>query len=347
MLSSYCTEGNTQGMPGEETRDPGGRFASFTRWGRRLEDSLAALILLAMAVLPVIEIGLRAAFNTGVPGSSTYVQNLTLWVGFIGAVLASRDGSHLKFLPGTELLPRDLRRVGAVFVAVVSTAVAAGLCWASLEFVRADMESPVVIAGWLPVWIVEAILPVAFAVIAIRAVANVPSTLERALAFLGVPIAVAIGFFLTPYAPHLIWPGVTALFVAAILGAPIFILLGGVTLLLLFVDGTPAAAIPVETYRLVVSPSIPAIPLFTLAGYILAEGGASRRLVRLFRALFGWLPGGLAVVVTLLCAFFTTFTGASGVTILALGGLLLPVLLENGYRTRFSVGLLTATGSIG
>ena len=79
MLSSYCTEGNTQGMPGEETRDPGGRFASLTRWGRRLEDSLAALILLAMAVLPVIEMGLRAAFNTGVPGSSRSGRgNLTL-----------------------------------------------------------------------------------------------------------------------------------------------------------------------------------------------------------------------------------------------------------------------------
>ncbi len=130
-------------------------------------------------------------------------------------------------------------------------------------------------------------------------------------------------------------------------GAPIFVVLGGVALLLFFADAVPVASIPVETYRIVVSPSLPTIPLFTLTGYILAEGGASRRLVRLFRALFGWMPGGLAIAATLVCAFFTTFTGASGVTILALGGLLLPVLIKNGYPERFSVGLLTATGSLG
>ena len=209
------------------------------------------------------------------------------------------------------------------------------------------MASPVIIAGWLPVWVVESILPVTFAVIALRFVTKVKGVSARLLAFLGIPGAAVVGFLLAPYSSQLLWPGIAGLFVTAILGAPIFVLLGGTALLLFFADASPVAAIPVETYRLVVSPSIPAIPLFTLAGYILAESGASRRLVHLFRALFGWLPGGLAVVVTLVCAFFTTFTGASGVTILALGGLLLPVLLENGYKDRFSVGLLTSTGSLG
>jgi len=118
-------------------------------------------------------------------------------------------------------------------------------------------------------------------------------------------------------------------------------------LILFFADDVPVAAIPVEAYRIVTSPTIPAIPLFTLTGFLLAEGRASERLVRLFRALFGWMPGGMAIVTTLVCAFFATFTGASGVTILALGGLLLPVLLRSGYRDRFSIGLLTSTGSIG
>lgn len=315
--------------------------------GRRAENSLAGLALLAMAVLPVVEIALRFLFNTGIPASSTYVQNLTLWVGFLGAVLAARDGSHLTFLPGRDLLPPSARKLSTALTAMVSSTVAASLCWASLEFVRADMQSPVVIAGWLPAWVMEAILPAAFAVITMRFVMKAETGLARLFALLGVPAAAVAGFLLTPYAHDLMWPGLIVLFLAAILGTPIFVILGGLTLLLLQTEGTPAAAIPVETYRLVVSPSIPAIPLFTLAGYVLAEGGASRRLVRLFRAFFGWLPGGLAVAVTMLCAFFTTFTGASGVTILALGGLLLPVLLDSGYRERFSVGLLTATGSIG
>jgi tripartite ATP-independent transporter DctM subunit len=118
-------------------------------------------------------------------------------------------------------------------------------------------------------------------------------------------------------------------------------------LLLFFAEGVPVAAISVETYRVVASPSIATIPLFTLAGYLLAQGGSSRRLVRLFRAWFGWLPGGAAIAATLVCAFFSTFTGASGVTILALGGLLLPVLIKNGYSEGFALGLVTSTGSIG
>jgi tripartite ATP-independent transporter DctM subunit len=94
-------------------------------------------------------------------------------------------------------------------------------------------------------------------------------------------------------------------------------------------------------------PVIPALPLFTLAGFIISESKAGERLVRLFRALFGWLPGGLSVMAILICAFLTTFTGASGVTILAVGGLLFYVLTTGGYKKEFSTGLLTASGSIG
>ena len=193
----------------------------------------------------------------------------------------------------------------------------------------------------------EGILPIAFAVIAARFVLQAGHWRERALAFLGIPAATAIGFVVDPYAGQLLWPAIVALVVAAFLGAPIFVVLGGAALMLFLSDGVPVAAVPVETYRIVVSPTIAAIPLFTLTGYLLAEGGASRRLVRLFRALFGWMPGGLAIATTLVCAFFTTFTGASGVAILAVGGVLLPVLLKNGYGERFSFGLLTSTGSIG
>ncbi|MCP9439309.1 MAG: TRAP transporter large permease subunit [Nitrospira sp.] len=316
----------------------------FCRWG---ENSLAGLALILMAVLPVVEILLRLLANTGIPASASYVQSLSLWVGFIGAMLAARDDGHLTFLLGREVAPRVIRTYSAAFTALISTAVAASLSWASFEFVRADLSSPIVIGDWLPTWVAEVILPFSFAVMAVRFAMKPEMIRDRFVALLGVPAAAGIGWLLPAGAPEVLWAGLFALLLAAILGTPIFIVLGGVTLLLLRMEGTTAAAIPVETYRLVVSPSIPAIPLFTLAGYVLAEGGASRRLVRLFRAWFGWLPGGLAVVVTLLCAFLTTFTGASGVTILAVGGLLLPVLLDNGYRKGFAIGLLTSTGSIG
>jgi tripartite ATP-independent transporter DctM subunit len=112
-------------------------------------------------------------------------------------------------------------------------------------------------------------------------------------------------------------------------------------------DGVTPAAVLVETYALNTSPTLPAIPLFTLAGFVLAEGRAPERLLRVFRAWFGWIPGGTAVVCTVLCSFFTVLTGGSGVTILALGGLLFPALIKEGYGERFSLGLLTASGSLG
>ncbi|MGH8245189.1 MAG: TRAP transporter large permease subunit, partial [Gammaproteobacteria bacterium] len=300
-----------------------------------------------MAVLPVAELILRTFFSTGIPGSSSYVQHLTLWVGFLGAIVAARAKQHLTFIPTLEFLPKIWQRLAAIFSATVSAAVAFGLAWGSIQFVSSEMEAPMRIAGWLPAWALEAVLPVSFAAIAVRFILQAGEWKARAIAALSLPAAIVIGFALTPYAPQLIWPGFVVLAAAGLLGAPIFAVLAGVPLLLFFANDVPVASIPVETYRLVVSPTIPTIPLFALTGFILTEGGASQRLLRLFRALFGWVPGGLPIVVTLLCAFFTTFTGASGVTILALGGLLLPVLLQSGYRERFSVGLLTATGSIG
>ena len=100
-------------------------------------------------------------------------------------------------------------------------------------------------------------------------------------------------------------------------------------------------------YRIVVSPTLPTIPLFTLAGYILAESGASRRMIDVFSSTFGWIKGGTPVMVVLLCGFFTALTGGSGVTILALGGLLYPLLRKSGYSELFSLGLITVSGSLG
>jgi tripartite ATP-independent transporter DctM subunit len=316
-------------------------------WGRQGENILVAAALLAMAVFPVLEMVLRTLWNIGIPGSSGYVQHLTLWVGFLGAMVAAREGQHLSLSTGMVSLPPLVDRLTDIVAAAISTAVAAGLAWASLRFVQAEFESPVRIGGWLPLWATETILPISFAVIAVRFVARAKTWADRACVGLGIPAAAGIGFLLEPFAGEIVLPALVGLVVAAFLGAPIFVVLGGAALVLLFAEGVPVAAIPVEAYRIIVSPTIPTIPLFTLTGYLLAEGGASRRLVRLFRALFGWLPGGLAIAAAVVCAFFTTFTGASGVTILALGGLLLPVLLANGYPRRFSLGLLTATGSIG
>ncbi|MGH6932807.1 MAG: TRAP transporter large permease subunit [Dongiaceae bacterium] len=313
----------------------------------RLEDAAASTALVLMCLLPFAELILRNLFGAGIPGQTGYVEHLTLWVGFLGAMLATRARRHLDLATGLIKLPPQLAHRVHVLVALLATAVISGLAWASLQFVLYEREAPQLVGGWLPVWWLEIVLPVSFGVMAVRFALQAGNWRAQIVAAMGIPLAATVGFLLAPEAATVVWPGVALLIVAALLGAPIFVLLGGVALLLFLAADVPAAAIPVEIYRIVVSPAIPTIPLFTLTGYLLAESGASQRLVRLFRALFGWLPGGLAIVATLACAFFSTFTGASGVTILALGGLLLPVLLKNGYPERFGVGLLTATGSIG
>jgi tripartite ATP-independent transporter DctM subunit len=121
-------------------------------------------------------------------------------------------------------------------------------------------------------------------------------------------------------------------------------LIGGAALLLMWNSGVPIASVAVNHYGLSANPSLPAIPLFTLAGYLLAESAAPRRLIEVFDALFGRLPGGAAIATVLACTFFTSFTGASGVTVLALGGLAMPLLLAAGYGQKPALGLVTAAG---
>jgi C4-dicarboxylate transporter DctM subunit len=137
------------------------------------------------------------------------------------------------------------------------------------------------------------------------------------------------------------------LILLATLGTPLFVILGGLAWLLFTMAEIDTSAIMIELYRLASSPTLITIPLFTFAGTVLSASSAPQRLVRCAQALVGWLPGGLALVALVCCAFFTAFTGASGVTIVALGGLLLPLLLQENYPEDFSVGLLTTCGSLG
>lgn len=132
----------------------------------------------------------------------------------------------------------------------------------------------------------------------------------------------------------------------ALFGGALFVLLAGASIIGYLTAGEPISTILIDFNRLTRNSTILIIPLFTFAGYVIAEGKAPQRLVAFARASVGWLPGGIAVVVLGTCAFFTTFTGASGVTIIALGGLLYPILRQS-YNERFSLGLVTASGSIG
>jgi tripartite ATP-independent transporter DctM subunit len=192
------------------------------------------------------------------------------------------------------------------------------------------------------------IVPVGFALMAVRQLLQVQSRWYVRLVAAAFPLAaVLVGVTGVAFGAAVKWPLIAVLVASGALGAPIFTVLGGVAAVLFLSSGGSTAVMANECYTMLSGPVIPTIPLFALTGFILSESKAGERLVAFFRAAFGWLPGGLAVMAVVVCAFFTTFTGASGVTILALGGLLSYALTESRYDKSLSTGLLTASGSIG
>jgi tripartite ATP-independent transporter DctM subunit len=305
-------------------------------------------VLAVMTLLPLVEIGGRTFAGRGVAGSIVLVQHLTLWVALLGAALAARSDRLLAL--STPVFLSDRWRVP---VRIGTSAVAAGisgcLTYASLVMVRTEGGAGDTVAWGIPVSWALVVLPAGFGVVTARLVSHASDGWGgRTLAALGLAFPV-----LFAWQPGLQDSGgvilSAGLLIAAatILGMPIFAAIGGTALLMFWADATPVTAVPGETYRLTVSPMLPAIPLFCLSGYLLAEGGASTRLARLLTALVGWLPGGLAIVTTVVLAFFTPLTGASGITILSMGGLLCPVLLRARYPDPTAHGLVTVSGSIG
>ena len=137
------------------------------------------------------------------------------------------------------------------------------------------------------------------------------------------------------------------IFVLALFGAPLFVVIAAGALLSFHLAGIDLSAVIIEMYRVSSAPTLMAIPLYTFSGFLLAESNSPGRIVKLAKAFFGWIPGGLGIAALIASAIFTAFTGASGVTIIALGGLLYPILIKERYTEKFSLGLLTTSGSLG
>lgn len=311
------------------------------------ENTIAVVSLGLIGLFPAIEVIARKFFRTGLHGSTEYVQHLVVWITFVGGMITAREGRHLHLSAGIERIPQPYRRWIETWTACVAAAVSATLAWSSFEFIRYGF-APGQTVGFVPMKVVMAIMPVGFGIMALRFITHAPRGWQhKLLASAGLGIAALLAWGIPNAVSVLVWPLSVALVGSALLGAPIFVVLGGLAVVLFLNAGGIVAVIPNEAYTMLTGPVIPTIPLFTLAGFLLSESKAGERLVHAFRGCFGWLPGGLAIMAILVCAFFTTFTGASGVTILALGGLLSYILIQGKYPEGFSHGLLTASGSIG
>jgi tripartite ATP-independent transporter DctM subunit len=338
------------------TAQPSDPAAVPTKPGTRLERGLVTVLLLAMIALPAASTLARRFLGRDLPGASVLAQHITLWVGFLGALLATASERHLGLSTLGVLPDGTLRRALHAFGQIASAAACGLLAWASLQLVEVEWGSHGEVAFGIRVAWSQLVMPAGFAVMALRFAWMAGSSPQqhgpwrwapRGLALAAIPLVFLLGRA-TPTS-GLITALLLLTLLAFLVGAPVFVAMSGVAMALFFRDGGAAtiAAVPTATFNLVSSSTLPAIPLLTVAGYVLAEGGAARRLVRAYKGMFGWMPGGVAIMATLVCAVFTTFTGASGVTILAVGGLLLPALLEDKYPEGFSLGLVTASGSLG
>lgn len=315
----------------------------------RLDEVLSSVALLLMTLIPLIEIAARPLFGKGIENAAVLVQHLGLVLAMFGAVAAERHG-HLSTLGGglADLGGPRLEAALHSFARASAAVICGVLALASWRFVASEVEVAQDIAYGLPVWWIQAVMPTGFALLGAKLGSRCfTSDWLRLACGLLLP---ATGFLLAAQfdgsaVPLL--PGVLWLVLILLAGAPIFTVLGGLALLLFWHDGSPLASVPLSHYQITVNPSLPALPLFTLAGLIFARTGAAQRLGQVFTALFGGGVTGTVVAAAVLCSFFTAFTGGSGVTILALGGLLLPLLRGAGFPEKRGISLVTSASALG
>ena len=313
------------------------------------ENLAATLALAGIMLLPLAEIAMRQLLQRGIPGAGPFALSLTLWVGLLGAAIGAREGKLLTLATG-EFLPRGTINVAHLVSGFAGAAIAMMFAVGGLALVESEKQAGTIVAVDVPVWVAALAFPIGFTLIAVRlAWKATPHWWGRLITFIGVVAGYAAARNFEWFEGAALLPWLIGILVVGVLGTPIFALLGGIAMIAFFIDGSRPIVPLIKAYEELTSPAanLAAIPLFTLTGFFLAEGQAPNRLLRALRAIVGWAPGGTAVAAATLCAFFTLFTGGSGVTILALGGLLLPALLKEGYRERFAIGLLTASGSLG
>ncbi|MFM9967685.1 MAG: TRAP transporter large permease subunit, partial [Burkholderiales bacterium] len=315
----------------------------------RFDEVLSSAALALMMVIPVIEIALRPLAGRGIENAPVLVQHLGLVLAMFGAVAAERNG-HLSTLGSGLGTLGDARWQGATqFFAKSSAALICGLLgMASWRFVTSEIDAAQTLAYGMPIWWVQATMPAGFLLLGAKLGSRCCNTTGLRLAC--ALILPAAGFMLAGQFDGKtlpLWPGIVWLILVLLSGAPVFCVLGGLALALFWSEGQPLASIPLSHYQITVNPSLPALPLFTLAGLIFARTGAARRLGDVFLAIFGAGVTGTVIAAAVLCSFFTAFTGGSGVTILALGGLLLPLLRNAGFPEQRGISLVTSASALG
>ena len=313
---------------------------------RGIGECLLVAGFLLLTAMPLVDFLGRPLAGFHIPGSATYTQQLTFFLTFAGGLAATLTGKHLTLSTASLVPGVRARREAEFFSSCVAASVTAILTYAAVCVVLAGRAQGRYLTLGLPVWVSESIMPLGLGLISLTYILKSSNWLPARLVAAAIVGATFLLGLIQPAGPT-IWVLTAIVMAATLLGSPVFAAMSGLALIFFWGEGTPVSAVTAEIYRLVGSPTLPAIPLLTATGFVLAETNAPRRLVNFFQALLGFIPGGVAVLVGAVCALFTALTGGSGVTIIALGGLLYPILRNGGYSETFSLGLVTAAGSLG
>ena len=323
----------------------------------RAIDWLCLFLFLILISFPIFQILGRYISFFSIPASQEIVQHMTLWIGFIGAVIAARSNKLLSVVREPVFDASTKVSWPKFFVHVFSLSIVFVLSISYLKMIQIGFQYPDYIAPYIPTWFAQAIIPSGLILIWYQMIMTSSTDFKYRVLLTVISIipTIILYFWQFPLAnPLLLWTKVLFAISLVAFGLPIFILLASLSIFFFLSEPSEWATnydlistISDSAYRIVVSPTLAAIPIFTLAGYILAESNISERLIRFFKASLGWLPGSTVLIVVLLCAFFTALTGGSGVTILALGAILYPILIHDGYSKQFSLGIITTAGSLG
>ena len=320
---------------------------------KQFDAAIAALALLGMVLIPVFEVLVRPLHGSGIQNAPVLVQHLGLIFSLTGAIYAERTG-HLTSLGSLwrDISHQPLSQWAKGFVFLFSALLCGVLARGSFDLVLSEIETGHSIAYGLPTWLILSAMPLGFSVLGLKLGLRWHDAWLAQI--LGLVFILGISWFASEWIALAAIPNSVlslvlglSLLLLLILGGPIFLVLGGLTWLLFSQESIPMASLALSHYQITVNPSLPALPLFTLAGLIFANTQAAQRLSQLFTAFFGSGQRGSILAVACLCSCFTALTGGSGVTILALGGLMLPLLLKVGYSESKSIGLITSASSLG
>ena len=344
----------------------------------RIEKVFCYGSLLLMAILPALESLLRP-FSISIPYSRVILMHLFLLTGLFATMLTTQAKEHITIAVIQYTKSQKLKNILAFITGLVAAVVAVNLFWNSFSFLMTNPPGRTV--AFIPEDVFIMCISVAFGVIALRFAIQSSHTIinreaegGKSLLYKILPwLAILFGCVISlPAISKIIWgfdapepfytwvnllydatlyarlPLIILFITAAFSGAPIFVAIGGIALVILQAAGREPEDVPIQIYTALTDPDIIAIPLFTLTGFFLSESKSGERLVAAFKSLFNRIRGGMIIATVVICAFFTSFTGASGVTILALGGILYIILKEkSGYSEKVTLGLLTSVGGIG